>query len=73
MGLPATFLHAVMLLENQFSSRYMIRTCLMIDRSRNLARNSRYKTNQNVTAGEETERKRENFPETSLVSQDLRA
>ena len=69
MEFPKAFLHAVMMLKNPFSSKYMIRTCQMTDYSWNLARNSRHETSQNITAGDETEWKSEKFPETSLVSQ----
>ena len=66
--LPETFLHVVMMLKTPFSSKYMKRTCQMIDYSRNLTRNSRHETNQSITAGDETERKPENFPGTPLMS-----
>ena len=68
MELPETFLHVVMMLKTPFSSKYMKRTCQMIDYSRNLIRNSRHETNQSITAGDETERKPENFPGTPLMS-----
>ena len=65
MELPEAFLHAVMMLKNPFSSKYMIRTCQMTDYSWNLARNSRHETSQNITAGDE------NRMEVGKISRDL--